>query len=168
MSVVTYRGHTKRAVNWYNQDNIYLAIGRTTPWEDENFPPYPEPSDNLEELICCKKIEQKYYVIQDDNGTIFYRGKMYRVLTEEEAFENNCRWVFCSCWLNYDEAPINISYRQIALLTDVVRKEGVPEGQYVLLPEEIENLGDLEVLANDTVTARSASKRERLAIIIEF
>ena len=168
MSVVTYKGHTKRAISWYNQDNIYMVIGRSSEWDDELNPPYPKPDDDIEEVICYKKVEQKYYVIQDDNGTIFYRGKMYRVLSEEEAWEKNCRWVFCSSWLNYDEAPVGVGYRQIGLCTDLEKNEGVPEGQYVLLPNEVKNGGDLEVLANDTVTLRSASKRERLAIIVEF
>lgn len=168
MSVVTYKGHTKRAISWYNQDNIYLAIGRTSEWEDELNPPIPQPGDEIEEIVCYKKVEQKYYVVQDDEGTIFYRGKMYRVINEDEVWSSNCRWVFCSCWLNYDEAPIGVGYRQIGLVTDVKKKEGVPDGQYILLPDDIENFGDLEVLANDTVTVRSSSKRERLAMIIEF
>lgn len=168
MSVVTFKGHTKRAISWYRQTEIYMAIGRQTPWENEHEPPYPIPSDDIEEVICYKKVEQRYLVIKDDNGTIFYRGAKYRILTEEEAYELNARWVFVSTWLNYNEAPVGVQYRQVGLYTDLQRKEGVLPGQYLLLPDEVEDPGTLECLANDVVTERSASKRERLAMLVEF
>jgi len=169
MAVVTYKGHTKRAINWYNQEDIYFGIGGTEPWEDESTPPAPKPDDEITDIICVKKVEQKYYVIESETeGTVVYRGRKFKILSEEEAIEQNCRWVFISTWLNYGEAPVGVSYRKIGVYTGLERKEGVPSGKFILLPDEIEDYGTLEVISNETATIRSESKRDRVAVIIEF
>lgn len=167
-SVVTDIGHMKRALAWFNQDDIYFGIGRSTKWEDEVNPPVPNVTDTLDTPICYKKVEQKCFVTPDSSGTIFYRGVMYRTLSLEEAYKIRSRFVFCASWLNYDEAPVSVEYRQFALITGLVRKSGVSEDKYILLPSEVEKADDVEVLVNDTVTMRSASKRERIAVIVEF
>ena len=168
-SIVTNKGHSKRAISWYNDaKDAFIGIGRTTSWEDEMNPPNPTYDSVFEEPICYKQIEQKFYVVPDDTGTIFYRNQHYKIIQENEVVDQKCRWVFCSCWLNYDEAPVGVGYRQIGLFTGLKRNPGISIAQYVLLPSQVASEGDLEVLSNDTVTYRSESKRERLAVIIEF
>lgn len=169
MSIVTHIGHVKRAIAWYHQDGLAFVIGRQTPWDNEQEPPVPTPDDTIEEVIGYKRVEQKVFVVEDElNGTYYYRGKKYRGITEEECRAEKCRWVLCITWLNYGELPTDVSYRQLGLVSNIVPAEGTAAGQYVFMPEELSNPGELEVLVNDVPTYRSDNRRERLAILVEF
>ena len=133
MSIVTYAGHVKRAKAWYNQSNIFLGIGGQTAWTDETQPPVETADETISDVICLKHVEQKNYVVEDASGTIYYRNKYYRIVDEADIYAEKCRWVFVSCWLNYDEAPVGVSYRKIGCYTDVERNSGVDASKYVLV-----------------------------------
>ena len=47
--VVTLKSRQRRMMDWMNTYLAYrfIAIGRTSPWEDENNPPYPDERPDL-------------------------------------------------------------------------------------------------------------------------
>lgn len=169
MAVVRLDGHVSRALRFMEEDDVYIAIGKTSPWDNESQPPVPTVNEPLVDLVAMKKVETKILVVLDDeNGTIQYFDHKYSPVAPEEAFEKGARWVYCMSYLNYSEAPISVSYRQVALQTGVVRKSSVPSAQYVLLPEEIQDMGVAEIIDNIEPIYRRADKREKLGIIAEF
>lgn len=169
MAIVRLDGHVSRALRFMEEDDVYIAIGKSSPWDNEAQPPVPGVNEAQVELIAMKKVETKILVVEDDeNGTIPYLDHKYTPVTPEEAYEKGARWVYCMSYLNYAEVPIGVAYRQIALQTGVVRKSSVPEAQYVLLPEEIESMGVAEIIDNIEPVFRRADKREKIGIIAEF
>lgn len=56
MAVTTLKGHVSRALDFYNKPDIYMGIGKTTPWEDEYNPPTPATTDELTEPAGYKKV----------------------------------------------------------------------------------------------------------------
>lgn len=70
MAVTLLKGHVSRALDFYNKSDIYLGLGKTTPWEEgESNPPTPLNTDSLVEIAGYKKVESKFLVIPDDTGT---------------------------------------------------------------------------------------------------
>jgi hypothetical protein len=169
MAIVTLKGHVARAKRFMEQDDVYIAIGKSTPWGNESQPNLPTVESFVEELIAMKKAETKVLAVQDDeHGTIQYMDHKYTLCTVEEAYERGARWVYCYCGFEYSELPVNISYRQVALQSGVVRKSTVPVAQYVLLPGDIEDVGISEILDNIQPIYRRVDKKERIGIIVEF
>lgn len=169
MAIVTLDGHVTRAKRFMEQGDIYVAIGHRSEWPDESSPPIPSISDRITDLIAMKKVETQVMVVQDDdNGTIPYMDHKYTPCTPEEAYEVGARWVYCYCTFEYDELPINVAYRQVALQTGVVRAAGVSDAKYVLLPNEIADVGYSEILDNIQPIFRRIDKKEKVGIIAEF
>lgn len=174
LPVVTYLGHTSRALSFYGLDDIYLAIGKTSAWQDdettnENFiPPEPQLEDTeLMELVGMKKLTRKCLVMPDDNGTIQYRNTTWKVISEEEAIANQARWVYVECCVYFDELPL-VDYRQIGIFSRVQKADNVSVSQTVLLPEDIKSVGLLEVIDNRHVVTRQVDTKDVYSMIIEF
>lgn len=174
LPVVTYLGHTSRALSFYALDDIYLGIGKTSAWQDdettnENFIP-PEPNldaTELTELVGMKKLTRKQLVMPDENGTIQYRNTTWKVISEEEAVENQARWVYVECCIYFDELPL-VDYRQIGIFSRVQKATGVDKTQTVLLPKDIKSMGLLEVMDNRHVVTRQVDTKDVYSMIIEF
>lgn len=83
MATTTVRGHVSRALDFFERDDIYMGIGRSTPWTNEANPPAPSTdATELEEVIGYKKLEYCYLVVPDNvNGTISYRDTKWRIVT---------------------------------------------------------------------------------------
>ena len=185
MAILTMKGHVSRALDFLNKDSIYAAIGKSTKWaqgdckelEGDGFdptkdydlyPPAPSINDNMIDIIGFKKIEIRSMVIQDDEGSIEYRGTRWRSLGVEEAIEVGSRWVYISTVLTYNELPVSAPYRQVGIYTGLKTLESVPDGKYALLPEDVEDVGLLEILDNRKPVYRDYDVRELIKIILEF
>lgn len=168
MAITTLIGHVSRALDFRNKESLFIGIGKTTAWEDENSPPDPLNTDTLVDPVGYKQVESIFMVVPDPNGTLSYKDSRWRIVPEEEAIAQGARWVYLSVYVAYEELPTNISYRQVGAYTNLTRKEGVPSGKYALLPSEVESVGLLEVLDNRKPIYREPDQREQLIIIIEF
>lgn len=182
MAIVTLKGHVSRALDFYNKDSIYFKIGKTTSWVDsdrspdqptsdvvdDNNPPWPTVTSEIDDVLGFKKVEGKFLVKPDDNGTLVYRDTKWKIYQPTEGYDNGCRWVYVTATISYEELPVDKSYRQIGIVTGVVPKEGIPVGKYNLLPSEVIDEGVLEVLNNRKPIIRSADLRETLNMVVEF
>lgn len=169
MPIITNRGHVSRALDFYKKTDIFFALGRhTTEWEDELIPDTPSVDmADLEELIGFKQVENKYLVIPDENGTLEYDERMWRIVPPNDAISTGARWVYLEAKLNPDELQL-LPYRQIGIYTGVKRKPDVPIGQTALLPDEVEDTGILEVVDNIRKNTRQLRQRELFSVILEF
>lgn len=183
MAITTLKGHVSRAIDFYNKPEIFFGIGKTTPWGeadrttstpddakiDDYNPPVPEPTDEIMELAGFKRAETVYLCVQDDNkGEIVYQEKRWRVIPLENAYDEGARWVYIAAQFAYSEFAFDISYRQVGLYTGIKRNENVPSGQFVLKPDEVADIGMLEVLDNRRPIYRMPDQREGLTVIVEF
>lgn len=181
MAICTLKAHVSRAMDFYNKDSVYFAIAKPTAWgsgdlgdsfdpeqDYDGFPPVPKNTDELIDIIGFKKAEFRAMVIQDDNGTLEYRNTKWKIVNYADAPDLGARWVYISTYINYDELPIDMPYRQVGVFTNLVPKAGVPVGQYVLTPEQVESEGLLEVIDNRKPIYRDTDVREHIKLILEF
>ena len=179
LPIIPYAGHCSRALSFYElEDSIYFGLGKTTPWNEQEtegtfIPPEPSMEENtLDELVGLKKATRVILVKPDTDGEIEYRGSKWTAISVEQAKLSNSRWVLVETTIYYDEMPIT-DYRQIGVFSRVVQKDGLPEGQTVLLTDrggvnEIADVGQLEVLDNRHVVTRQRDTKDIYQMIIEF
>ncbi len=166
--IVTIDARIQRALDFYNQDSLWFAFGKTSAWPDDDNPPIPDPElRELLELVGMKKITTKYLVVPDDEGAIIFREQNFRSVLVEDAFDERCRHVYVEATVEYDELPLTI-YRQIGVHSRVVLAEGVPPGQAELLPEEIENQGLLEYYVNESPRTRTSDEVTTFRLVVEM
>ena len=171
LPVTTYLGHTDRALSFANSNSVYFALGKTSPWsQDENDKVYIPPevdlnANNLEELVCMKKVTQKLMVIPDPTGEIEYDGQNWKVVSDSDAIRLRSRWVYLTTTIRYNELELS-QYRQIGVYNRVVPNDGVTRD--LLLPAHIKDTGLLIACNNRGVVTRQPDTRDVYSMIIEF
>ena len=115
-----------------------------------------------------KKVERMFLVIPDEKGSLVYRDSRWKIIAQDKAIEKGARWVYLSTTLNYNELPIDVSYRMIGINTGIIRKEGISEDKYVLDAKEISDKGITEIIDFRRPIYRETDQREELAVVIEF
>lgn len=165
---MTIHGRVSRAISFYNSQNVFVGIARTTPWPNESNPPDPTGNETapLNETVAYKKISSMKLIKPNPVGPLVYRGKRWEEVDEEDAYTEGARWVLVQAVLAYDEVPI-VTYRQAGVFVDLQPSAG-NESKDVLLPDEIDSPGRLEVLENRGPQTRNESKKETLTFIVEF
>lgn len=170
LPIIPNTAHCSRALALANSNNMFFAIGREEPWENEDvegfIPPAPDiEATTLDGIIGMKKADRVTMVVPDENGDIEYASIKFRTISNEEAFELKSRWVLIEVRIYFEELPPT-EYRQIGVFSNVRPTEG-NELKQVLLPEEIENVGILEVLNNRKVVTRQSDTRDHYFMVIE-
>lgn len=160
--------HVNRALEFYRLNSIFFALAKQTPWEDPDNIPDPLSDSQLDNPWGFKRVESRYLVVPDnESGTIVYKGSKWRVVSEETAYAEKCRWVYISSFIYYDELPMK-TYHQVGVLTGLQLNDGVPPGKVNVLPEDVKSLGTLEILDFRPGISRSPDMREQIGQIIEF
>lgn len=151
MAIVTEGAHVSRALDFFVKPNIYVGIGKSTPWNDEDTPPTPTSDiTELEEIIGYKKVEATYLVIPDEtNGTISYRDTKWSVVSQSEAMAKNAKYVYLETSIRYDELPL-IAYRQIGLFSGLVPYKGRAHKVTITVSNGATNSGNLTLQVGGT------------------
>ena len=183
MAICTLKAHVSRALDFYNKDSIYFAIGKYTQWASGDFPgydpsinydinpPVPTNTSDMSEIIGYKKAEFEALVVQDANGSLEYRGTKWRVVSPSEAINDGARWVFVSTSLAYQDFAVESSknvYREVGVYTGLVPNSDVSAATYALLPSQVQDQGLLEVIDFRKPVYRDTDVREKLKIVLEF
>jgi len=168
MATTTINGHVSRALDFFERNDIYFAIGHPDPWADDNYPPAPTiDTQDITVPIGFKKVENIYLVVPDEQGSIVYRDKRWRVVPKDQAIAQGARWVYIECTLRYDELPLT-DYRQIGVYSRLKVKAETPTGKLNLLPTDVESRGILEIIDNRKRVTRQVDQKENLTIVVEF
>lgn len=185
--VITLWDRQRRMMDFYNYPKmIYVALGRTTPWKDENdpnisdtYPPMPlETMTQVEDMIGMQRIRWKKFakVIpnpqsdqKDSEDTVYYRGLYYETTNDVDyAIENGFTSVMLLMISDRDEYfPIGVSYRQVGVYL------GVDETDEYLEPEKYMNLaperrGNLAFVENFMPLTRQGDQMEQHFVLITF
>ena len=178
MAITTIRGHVSRAIDFFKKENVYIGLGKTTPWQDsdrttatparsrvnEDNPPIPVPTGTLTEVFGYKKIDQKLLVIPDPNGTIRYRSKMFRQVTEQEAYQLGAIYVYLSVEIDPTDFASNLTYRQLGIYSGL----RATTTNKVLTPADVSSEGLLEIIDYRKPQYRETDQKEKISFIIEF
>lgn len=180
MAICTLEAHVSRAIDFYNKEDIYFVLGKTSVWGESDMdnydssidyevnPPVPKNTDKIKEVLGYRKADYKAMVIQDDKGTLTYRNTKWRVVDKKDALKQGARWVYISTELSYDDLPTEKPYRQIGVVSSLTKASGVEAGKDALIPSEVEDAGILEVIDNRKPTYRDTDVKEKIKLILEF
>ena len=183
--VVTLASRQRRMCDWVDSDLAYrfIAIGRTSPWEDENNPPIPdETMTEVTELIGLQRIDSYKYAKVISNPTtlqkrtgVYYKGLYYSVTQDRDiALSEGYTSIMCQVTLDrdtLDAIPINVTFRQVGLYIGV---QATPtEIQYGITRAEWDSKltadkGMLEVVDNRQPISRMEDQQETILILLDF
>lgn len=182
---VTLKSRMRRMMDWMNTDLAYrfIAIGRTSPWPDENNPPYPdETQTEVEELIGLQRVDSYKFAKVIPNPTtlqkrtgVYYKGLYYSVTQDSSiALAEGYTSIMVQVTLDrdtIDAIPVGVTFRQVGLYIDV---NATPEEiQYGITREQWLNKleadrGTLEVIDNRAPLGRLDSQQEEIYILLDF
>lgn len=112
-------------------------------------------------------MDVKSLVYPDEDGTVVYRDQTWRKVSADEAIKLGAHWVYIEASIMYDELPAT-AYRQIGVFSRVKLNSGVSSSKSVLLPEDIQDVGVLEVFDQRKVVTRNEDSKDTFSMIIEF
>lgn len=158
--------HVNRALEFYRQKSIFFALAKETPWDGDTIPD-PRSDSELDNPWGFKKVEARYLVVPDEEGTIMYKNSKWRIIDEADAVREKCRWVYISSYIYYDELPLK-TYHQVGVLTGVKLRPDLPPGTINALPGDIADQGVLEIIDFRPGITRAPDMREQIGQIIEF
>ncbi len=183
--IVTLASRQRRMQDWMNSDLAYrfIAIGKTSPWEDENNPPVPDENmTEITELIGLQRIDSYKYAKVIPNPTtlqkrtgVYYKGLYYSVTQDSEiALQDGYTSIMCEVVLDRDtiEAiPIDITFRQVGLYVGVQAtpdeiKYGITRAEWDA--KLTSDKGMLEVVDNRQPLSRMEDQQETILILLDF
>ncbi|WP_139489371.1 hypothetical protein [Brevibacillus dissolubilis] len=158
---------TFEALQLIRDRSVFIAVGKTSPWNEQEEVPAVHFGSQIEEVAAYKRADQLTFIMPDDNGTIEQRGQKWRPISQEEGIEQNCRWVYVQAWLSFDTFPV-ITFRQTGVFVSLTQKAEVPVNKQVLYPDDVVHPGFLIIMNNRTPISREATQKESVDFIIEF
>ena len=161
-------GMIRTLLTFKNNEVFWFIVARTqTPWGNENSPP-AESVDTvlLTEIAGLQKAQTVSLCYQDANGVIEFRGKRYSLVSDNNAYDYDSRYLYCSTILRFDTFPV-VTFRQFGILAGVVPKVG-SEYKDILLPSDIADYGKLIGYVNHPPIIRTAGCKNLLEIVIEL
>lgn len=181
--VCTERGRVSKAINFINDPNIWLGIGKSSTWGDPDVPPVYDPinfpANNvwwtqvtaLTEAIGYRKVETKKLVIPDINGVIEVidengNNTKWTEVTPANAVAMNAKYVYLTALL--DNTLPYTTFRQIIVFSSLVLSGSVSPTRTYALPSEVTDAGIAELVQNTEPYPRAANIRQRINLIYEF
>lgn len=178
IGVTTYGGRVKKALAMKNGDQLWMAIGRTTPWANETSPPSPTPgSTDIEEAICfvqpsqvslCKEVDETTYngLPSDQRATI--AGLFFEFVADVDAYTENARFLYIRGIFDPSLGhPVDV-FRQVGVFSGLIPAAGYEAATY-LSPDNVDDRGLLEYIENgEYVNMTPAGPKTTCHAIIEF
>lgn len=174
MAIATNNSRVYASLQLKNkQDSMYLVIGKTSPWTNEDAPPQADPNaSTLQEVIGYKKVKKvslcRSYFENDESQypIIEYGVNKFTLIPDEKAYQEKAFMVYVESEVIGSELPLG-TFRQVGLHTDLVPKTGVTKD--ALLPSEVTNAGILQVFDNRKQQNRTedVTIREKFIISME-
>jgi hypothetical protein len=163
---------TWQALHLYQTQNLWVGIGKTSPWEGETVSVSEPPDVNvmdkaISELVLLKKASEIKLVAPDEAGTIEVQGIKYKEVLPNDARTENVKMLYAAASIQFEECP-TIEYRQIGLFADPVLKSTTPPGKLVLLPNEVDDVGFLLSINNRSRVPHDSDSEETWKFVCEF
>jgi len=158
---------TFQALHLVRKENVWIGIGKPTPWNEADSVPEAAGTTAFAEPIGYKKAEKVRFVVPDPEGDIVQFEQRWKIVSEEAGRQSLARWVYVASWIGGGELPV-VSYRQSAIVTDLKLAPETPQGKLAVLAEEVDDHGLPIVVNNRSPIHRAEDQREYLEFIVEF
>lgn len=161
------------ASRFLTDGDLWMVIGGTAAWPDDNTPPAPAISEtSVNTIIGAKKASGNLVVRDDINGTYsFLIGSTltkWRILADiDEAIAEESSSVLIQSTILGDELPL-VDFREVGVYRGLVKEAGVDSGKVALIPSEISDYGNLELIEYRKPVSRTATSGYTLISIINF
>ena len=143
------------AINTKNDlSNLWMAMGRTTPWQDEENPPQEDPTvTSLDDTILgYRRFDRALLVVPVDptspnpptgSGVISYKANQWEVVADADAYAKQARYVYLDAKITPGEDNFSYGvYRQVGLYHNLVPATGY-ESNVSLNPAQVADPGML-------------------------
>ena len=145
---------TSRAMDYMTSSDygIWVALGRTTAWDNDLDPPAPDPNiTDIEEPVLFKQLDDLTFVIEDGEGDIVVGGITYSAVSNQYARDNIVTRVYNHVTFTPEEIKAfggqDCVYRQVAIYSKLIPSTG-HEADTILDPNDIDDFGYLEWISN--------------------
>lgn len=126
MPTATIQSYIENALRIREQaSKTFLAIGKTSPWENESIPPVAEETESdLQEIIGYKKMDRVSLCKPLSEGetttypTVKYKGTEWALIPDEDAHEQEAYHVYFSSTIRETDLPSG-EYRQVGVYTNI-------------------------------------------------
>lgn len=166
MGITSYDAQVERAL-WIKTKSLWIAIGRTTPWPNENLPPAEAPGDSaIAETISYVRpsvISLARPVSSGGDATI--SRQQYLFVADADAYTQYARFIYFKALFDPAETPglpLN-TFRQSAIFSGLTPAAGHENDQW-LIPADVAATGILEYSANHAPVSGPSAQIE---IILE-
>jgi hypothetical protein len=166
MGKLTTIGRGQRGIDFFRgRTSIWVGLGRTTPWPDEDNPPSESVSASaVDELFGLRLFEEASLVIESETGSITHEGKTYARVDESQLDEFPTNLLYVKFVVEPDQFP-GIDYRQYGVFVDAIPGQGFSDYS-ALTPGQFQSLGRLVYLDNFTKVTRYTNTRHEIVVII--
>lgn len=168
MGVLTEGGSVLRGIDFRRgRASIWVGVGRTTSWPDEEVPPTEDrAATEVEEIVGYKLANRAFQVVPDDEGSVIHNGNRYTAISDLDALasKSTAGVVYIEFVLESDEFP-TISYRQVGVFADLVPAEGFSNFS-ALLPSQVSSPGTLVMIENMELQTRHPNTRHINGVLI--
>lgn len=180
ISVVRNVIRTERALEFKDRyDEIWIGLGRTESWEDEEQPPSLSGNEGqIDDLFGFVKSEVNLNVVdsdkcvfvkEDDDGDVIYNYKRYRMIKDKHAKEEGATKLYFRIKVRLDFFEDVDSYRQFGIYVDLEKDSSVSDDRnHLIYPDEVEDVGRLYSIYNTKPIIRPHDKSEVVKFIIDF
>jgi hypothetical protein len=180
-AVIKYQSRTKRALEMKNGDDLWVVMGKTSEWEDEESPDAPLPGDiEIVEPIVAIKVNNKYmaseityeeYALLGDleraavmiDSTIVY----LQLVDDEDAYDEVARYLYLR--VTYDPIVEGhtafTSFRVYYVVSGLAPASGYEAATW-LDPTNIDDYGFVEYENAGTVILGGSAIN--IPVVIEF
>lgn len=161
--------NAKQYKDLIDKEGLWFALGRTSPWIDENKPPDPDnTASSVEEVIGYKKAALVTFVRKDpDAGTIIYLGERYTPITDADAASENAILILIKALIEYTELPATTT-RQLGIFHGLQRAASVSADAVALTPSQVSDPGVLDIIDNTIPNTRAEYQRDEYSYMLQF
>lgn len=188
MAVKTKDFGVSRAIEFFNKNDVYFGIGKSSKWEESDYdstekvpsdpetsPPITRETTDLKEVIGYRKVDYMYLVVPHDGSTVpegtiiidFGKSVQWRVVSPDEAVAEGARYIYVDTTIQPSEFEEG-TFRQVGVFSGLKRKPSVPVGRTVLKPDEVTSRGTMEIIDNRTPSPINEYSKETLKFVIKF
>lgn len=175
-AVFTNKQRVHNLIKLRDEENLYLAIGRTTPWTDEENPDTPlVTQDEVEELIYIKKIMVKHAVVLEDpydaySASVTINGINYDYVEDDDVvYDTPILKLYLNTQILFsDIAPTDTTFRQIGILLNPKDSSGELLTNAEYLAASVADQGELLYVSNHKAITRDPSQSEKYDFLLIF
>lgn len=150
-AVATKQAQAYIAKMLYEQaPSIYLGLGKSTPWNDENNVPDNDPTATaLDEPIAYTKAQDVALCTKLDKveqGAITVGSTSYKPIANTDEINVDAVYIYAASTFSYEDLQKDTQFRQVGMFIGFKPKADVKNT--IILPTQVEKQGTLVSILN--------------------